>query len=171
MIQPGLIAVIGIGNDFRSDDGVGLYVARALGAMKLTRTRVIAGVSDGTALIDAWRDAAQTIIIDCTVSGTAAGTVYRFDALNDDIPADLFGRYSTHAFNIVETVSLARTLGLLPTALTVYGIESKTTALGSQLTAGVKTAADRVIREIAEIIGRMENGCGGCGHGPISSGS
>ena len=170
MNQPGLIAVIGLGNDFRSDDGVGLYVARALAAMCLPHTRVIAGIADGTALIDAWHDTAHAIIIDCTISGAAPGTIYRFNALDDDIPADLFARYSTHAFNIVETVTLARTLGLLPTALTVYGIEGETTAHGSQLTAGVKTAADRAILEIAEIVGPTEKGCAG-GFGPISAGS
>jgi len=48
------IAVIGVGNEYRQDDGVGVYVARRVRQSGLPNVRVVEHVSDGAALVHTW---------------------------------------------------------------------------------------------------------------------
>ncbi len=150
MAPPNLIVIIGIGNDFRSDDGVGLAVAREFAGLNLQNVRVVEGVADGTDLLDAWNGADAACIIDCVLSGAPPGTVFRFDALLGEIPENMFGSRSTHAFSIPETVRLARTVGQLPKALIVYGVEGMRFSMGLGLSEAVR-------RAVCDVTGRIGN--------------
>jgi len=152
MATPGPIVVIGVGNDFRSDDGVGLYIARTVGGLNLPGVTTIVGVADGSNLMTAWENSRAVFIIDCALSGSEAGTIHIFDGLTEDIPADLFPRFSTHAIDIPESIKLGRILGGLPPLLTVYAIEGENLAAGADLTYKVKTAAERVVAMIRKSI-------------------
>ncbi|MFZ5981550.1 MAG: hydrogenase maturation protease, partial [Candidatus Zixiibacteriota bacterium] len=110
MEDPNVIVVIGLGNDFRGDDAVGLYTARLLAKKNIPGMRIIEGVSDGTSLIDVWSGTQACFLIDCVYSQKEPGHIHRFDALTDDIPEDIFPGYSTHAFSITGAVKLARTI-------------------------------------------------------------
>lgn len=152
MATDGSIVVVGVGNDFRSDDGVGLYIARALAALNLPGVTVIAGVADGGNLMTAWEDSRAVSIVDCARSGAEAGTIHIFDPLTEDIPADIFPRFSTHAIDIPESIKLGRLLNALPPRMTVYAVEGENLAAGAELTYKVKTAADKVAAMIREEI-------------------
>jgi hydrogenase maturation protease len=133
--------VLGVGNEYRGDDGAGLAVAERL------RARVPAGVSvvpceqEPSRLIDAWEGAAAAIVIDAVRSGAAPGTVHRFDASADALPARFF-RSSTHAFGVGEAIELARALGKLPPRVLVYGVEGGSFDAGASLTPPVETGVD-----------------------------
>ena len=146
------IVVIGVGNEFRTDDGAGLYAARKIKEIGLEYVRVIEGVSDGTSLMEAWEDSTLTFVIDCAVSKASPGTVYRFDIASDKIPGGLFGSYSTHAINVTDTVELARILRRLPPRLIIYGIEGNNFTPGNTLSPVVKEKAEQVARNVIEEI-------------------
>ena len=156
MAPPYSIVIIGIGNDFRSDDGVGPAVAREFTGLNLRNVRVVGGVADGTDLLDAWKGTAAAYLVDCVFSGAAPGTIFRFDALHDDLPENLFGSRSTHAFSIPETIRLARTLGQLPQSLIVYGVEGMRFSMGLGLSEAVREAmsdiAGRIGIEIVKLL-------------------
>ena len=149
------IVIIGVGNDFRSDDGCGPAVARHLAALRLPGIRVIDHIGDGTDLINAWLDAEVAFVIDCMRSGSDVGTIRRFDALNGDIPEDILAGWSTHAFSITDTIRLARKVGRLPKQLIVYGIEGGLFFVGSELSSPVAKSipivAEKILAEIMEI--------------------
>jgi hydrogenase maturation protease len=142
-IQP--IVVIGLGNEFRGDDFVGLFIARKIRNKKKSGIRVIDGVSDGTTLIECWQQARIAVLIDCVTSGAAPGKIHRFDALAETIPEKIFPVYSTHAFSITEAVELARAIGQLPEHLLVYGVEGRNFETGADMSAEVKAAAEIVV--------------------------
>lgn len=150
MTTPRDICIIGVGNEFRSDDGVGLFVARSIAAMDLPGVRVIDGVADGTDMLSAWQGAAAAFVIDCVKSHAEPGTIFRFDGLHDTIAEEIFVGYSTHAFSIPETIALGRELGQLPSSLVVYGIEAETFSMGTSISAKVANAAEAVIRIILD---------------------
>lgn len=151
-------AVIGMGNDYRRDDGAGLYISRIIEKKALANTRVISGVSDGTSLMEAWQEADAAYVIDCTCSGASPGHIYRFDALNETVPEEYFTEYSTHAFSVKKTVELAGVLGKLPSKLIIYGIEGVNFSAGNTLSEEVKVRAnelaDIIISEIMELTGK-----------------
>ena len=142
--------VIGIGNEFRRDDGAGMYVSGLIKERTDRKIKVVDGVPDGYAMIETWNDSSRVIIIDCATSGTKPGTIYRFDALNEKIPGELFDGYSTHSISVVDAIELAGTLGRLPKRLLVYGIEGKDYSPGTQLSPEVKMAADQLVEQILD---------------------
>jgi hydrogenase maturation protease len=145
--------IIGVGNAYRSDDAVGLSVARRIRQTGLARgVTVIEADGEGTGLMDLWEDVELAILIDAVSSGADHGTIHRFDANEKPLPADIF-RLSTHAFGVAAAVELARELGRLPTRLIVYGIEGRNFSAGISLTKDVASAASHAVRLIlAELI-------------------
>lgn len=141
------VLCIGIGNEFRQDDGVGIEVARVLKTMKLPHVRVIEQTGEGAALMDAWAGAEKVILVDAVLSGQEPGTIYRINAHEQQIPRDFFS-YTTHAFSVAEAVEMARTLSQLPPTLIVYGVEGKAFSEGIGLSPIVEQAVQAVLEKI-----------------------
>jgi len=116
--------LIGIGNEYRGDDGLGLLVAREIRRRALPGLRVIEASGEGTALIATWQGAHCVLVVDAVTCGQLPGTLYRFDASRVQIPTDFF-HYSSHTFGLAEAIEMARNLHELPPAMFVYGIEGQ----------------------------------------------
>jgi hydrogenase maturation protease len=145
MSQP--ILVIGIGNEYRSDDGARLEALRMLKAKGLPDALVVESNGDGTALMEAWKTANRVILIDAVSSGAKPGIIYRFDALTQPVPTGV-SLHSTHAFGVAEAIELARTLHQLPGSLVVYGIEGKDFTAGVTLSQEVEDAVREVVERV-----------------------
>ena len=144
--------VIGIGNEYRRDDGVGLVVARRVLAEAPEGVDVREESGEGVALMDAWTGAKQVILCDAVQSGAAPGTIHRIDAQAQPIPTTFF-RYSTHAFSVAEAVELARALGALPPRVLIYGVEGAGYTAGVGLSPVVEAAAGAVVKAILAELG------------------
>jgi hydrogenase maturation protease len=138
------ILVIGIGNEYRSDDAAGLVVARRLRQLPLGNVTVIEESGEGTDLIESWKGADTVIIVDAASSGAKPGTIHRIDARAQRIPTGLL-RYSTHAFSVGEAVELARAMNRLPPRMVVYGIEGERFDEGTVLSRAVQGSVDTVV--------------------------
>jgi hydrogenase maturation protease len=147
--MPEQILIIGLGNDYRGDDAVGRALARGLLAIAGGNVRVMEESGEGASLIEAWEGADFVILIDAVHSGGAAGTIHRFDAATQPVPA-MFFHCSTHAFSVAEAVELARALNRLPARLIVYGIEGKNFDSRVGLSPEVKVAAEEVFRMVKQ---------------------
>lgn len=145
--------IIGIGNDYRRDDAVGLVAARRLREMALPGVTILENNGDAGELWELWQDATPAILIDAMHSGAAPGTVRRFDAAREPLPAACFHHPSSHAFGVAESLELARTLGQLPTQLLIYGIEGKIFAPGLGLSPEVAQALPRLMAQIRQDLG------------------
>ena len=141
--------VIGLGNEYRSDDAAGRAVARKLKASALDEFCVKEESGEGGALIEAWKHADFVVLVDAIDSGALPGTIHRMDARSAVIPSELFHR-STHAFGVSEAIELARALEQLPAGLIVFGIEGGNFALGTGFSPEVEAAADEVVRRIKD---------------------
>ncbi len=133
--------VIGLGNDWRGDDGAGPEAARRLGG------QVLSGEPVG--LVEALESADEVVLVDALSSGAPAGTVHAFEAGSEPLPVRLFGSPSTHALGLAEAVELARSLGRLPRRVLVYGIEGAGFGYGRGLSPEVERAVARVVEEVA----------------------
>ncbi len=142
------ILLIGIGNEYRGDDGVGLVAARELQAKKLPHILVTECSGDGAELMEMWKSAATVILVDAVSSGAKPGTIYRLDALTQPIAAS-FSFPSTHAFGVAQALGLARALDQLPPCLMIYAIEGKNFAAGKGLSTEVEQAVREVVAQVA----------------------
>ncbi len=141
--QPSTV-VIGVGNEYRSDDGAGIAVARRLRMLFPTGVTVLEESGEGAALIEAWKGATWVMLVDAVRSGAPPGTIHRLDARAAPVPTGFF-HYSTHAFSVAEAVELARSLDQLPAHLIVYGIEGENFTAGVELSSAVKQAVEAVV--------------------------
>ena len=143
--------VVGIGNEWRGDDGAGIAVAHALGKRGCPGARVLAQDGDPAALLDALDGVELALIVDSTRSSAEPGTVRRLDPARDDLAAAL-PRTSSHALGLADALEIARALRQLPPHVVVYGIEGATFAAGDELSPAVAAAvlevADAVYAEL-----------------------
>lgn len=144
-----MITVIGVGNPFRGDDGVGRVVARRLRDRVPNGVGIVEASGEGAELMAAWEGSDTVVVIDAVQAGGAPGRVYRLDAHAEDIPRAFFN-YSTHAFSVAEAVELARALRSLPPRLILYGVEGRIFDAGEGLSPGVEQAVDRVARRVLD---------------------
>ena len=145
MTQSSKAVVIGIGNAYRHDDAAGLMVARRLKEQNLDSCVVYEQSGEGTALMDLWKGAEHVVVIDAVQSGAAPGTIHRFDADLNPLPASVF-RDSTHSFGLMEAVELSRALKQLPSDVVIYGIEGQNFEAGTGLSPAVQAA----VKDLAE---------------------
>ena len=152
---------IGVGNEYRGDDGAGIVASRRLRGQLPAQIGVLEQSGEGAALMQAWLGAAWVVVIDAARSGAAPGTLHRLDARAGKIPSGFF-HYSTHAFSVAEAVELARTLGQLPPHLILYGIEGRSFRQGIGLSAEVNAAVDEAVARVAEEVSAASWALGSC---------
>ena len=145
----GAILLAGVGNEYRSDDGLGIFAAREIRRRNIPGVEVLEFNGEGAAIMEAWEKHNRVIIVDAISSGSAIGDVHRLDAVNEEIPADFF-HYSSHTFGLVEAIAMARLLHRLPETLLLYGIEGKQFDVGIGLT-------DAVLRSMPALLSNIEN--------------
>lgn len=146
--NPESVLVIGVGNEYRSDDGLGICVLRTLRRRVNNDTRMIELSGEGSSLMSAWGDAEHVLIIDAVVSGGPAGMLHRLDAKRERIPKHLF-HSSSHTFGVGDAIELARELDELPQSLILYGLE------GESFEAGVGLS-ESVVRMVPDLIHLVE---------------
>jgi len=141
------ILLIGIGNEYRCDDSIGLHVIRALKEQKLPDTVIVESSGDGAELIEMLSSVRMAILIDAVSSGGNPGTIYKFDAHRQPLPTQLSFQ-STHVFSVGEAIELARVLEQLPPILIVYAIEGENFSTGIGLTSKVEQAMQKVVEQV-----------------------
>lgn len=146
--------VIGVGSEYRRDDGVGLVVADRLRTCVPPGVDVVGCEQEPSRLLDAWQGAEAAFVVDAAGSGAEPGTLHRFDASEGAIPERIF-RTSTHAFGVGEAVELARALGKLPRRVLVYGVEGGEFSAGEGLTAAVAAAVEPIARAVLDDLERL----------------
>ncbi|HEY1348146.1 MAG TPA: hydrogenase maturation protease [Ktedonobacteraceae bacterium] len=136
--------VIGIGNEYRGDDALGLVVARMLRARTEGSVRVVESAGDCTTLLETWKQARKVLLVDAVLSGARPGTIHRFDVSARAIPSGCV-LASTHAFGLADTLALAHIMGQLPPDVLVYGLEGERFAVGEGLSPAVQHALPSLI--------------------------
>ncbi|MDT0449525.1 hydrogenase maturation protease [Streptomyces hesseae] len=162
------ITVIGVGNEFRRDDGVGPVVVARLreGA---ARSGLPAGIRlvccDGEPgrLIGLWEGAEMAVVVDAAHAHPGRpGRIHRLEL--DGYKAWQAGTASSHGLGLGEAVELARALDRLPRRLVVYAVEGADGHLGTGLTPAVAAAVgpltERVEQEIVQYLAGPRGGTG-----------
>jgi hydrogenase maturation protease len=145
------LLLIGIGNEYRRDDGVGPVIVRQLRSVVPADVKVLELSGEGATLMEAWQKAAIVYIFDAVRSQATPGTIHQIDAKAQTVPTQFF-HYSTHAFSLAEAVELGRVLNQLPPKLVLYGVEGADFGSGVGLSDCVEIAVPKVIDRVLEQI-------------------
>ncbi len=141
--------IIGIGNDFRNDDGVGLTVAQLIAERNLPDVHVVSGISEPAALLDVWDGATRAVVVDAAAgANTVPGRIRRWTAPDLQTTAVL----SSHALGLAQTFALGQALSRIPDELLVFTVDVADTDHGIGLTPAVAAAVpDLVDLIVAEV--------------------
>ncbi len=147
------VRIIGLGNSILTDDGVGIYAARAVGR-RLKETGSDVGVDivesevAGFALMELMAGWKHVILIDSIqFDDIKPGTVVRIKP--EDLHTSLRIR-SVHDINLPTALELGRRLGLeMPAKLAIFGIQAEDSlTFGESLT----NAAERGMNEVVDLV-------------------
>jgi hydrogenase maturation protease len=142
------VLLIGVGNEFRNDDALGLLIAREFRRRCPEGLAVLENDGDGASIISALQEAREAVLVDAIRSGAVPGTIHRVDMVSEDVPATL-ELASSHGFGVAQAVETARRLRCLPRHVILWGIEGATFELGNGL-------SDPVLRSVPRLIGMIE---------------
>ena len=130
-------AVIGIGNEYRRDDGVGPALVAALAHHELAGVRLAVSDGEPSRLLADWEDVDFVIVVDAVLCEPShPGRIHRtrVEELRPHTGA------SSHGLGIPEAVALARVLDRLPGRMLVYAVEAADVSLGTGLSPDVTAA-------------------------------
>ena len=139
--------IIGIGNEFRRDDGAGPAVVAELRDLVPPGVELMITDGEPARLIDAWTGAALAVVVDAVRAQPAnPGQVHRFVV---DRPADGTARAaSSHGLGLDDALSLALALDRMPGRLIVHAIEAADLTQGTGLTPPVAAAVSAVAHAV-----------------------
>ena len=145
--------VIGVGNSYRRDDGIGPAVAAEIEGQHLPGIRVAFCDGEPAGLLDAWASTGLAVIVDAVRSVPAApGRIHRC------LPGQL-GRgslASSHGIGVPEALSLGRALGQYPRRVVIFGVEAADLGPGEGLSEAVATALPDVVAAVAAELRRAK---------------
>ena len=142
------VVVIGIGNEFRRDDGIGPAVAAAVRRLDDVNVDVHTASDDPAVLLDAWDGAELAVIVDAAAGGDITPGRLRRWTPDQARPAAV----SSHALDLSAVYALGQALGRTPERLVVFTVDAADVGHGDGLTPAVAAAVPHVVSAIvAEI--------------------
>lgn len=153
------VKIIGFGNKFRSDDGIGLVVIEELEKLDIASNKnieIIDGGTSGSDLIFHLKECPRVIIVDALDAGQASGEV--ISIREKDI--DKFGNgeissLSLHDLNLADILKLSRALKL-KTNITIIGIKPINMEFGEELSPEIKSKIPEIISEVEKALKSLQ---------------
>lgn len=159
------VVIIGVGNEYRRDDGIGLEVLSRLrehahaSADPGATVQLVPSDGEPASMIEAWSGASLAVVVDAVVADPPVpGRIHRFVIGRDEAAA---GRaVSSHGLGLGEAVGLAVALGRMPDRLIIHAVEAADVGQGVGLTPAVGAAAPAltaaVLRDVQAALQRHE---------------
>lgn len=149
--------VIGVGNEFRHDDGVGPAVVDRLGRRGLPGARLAVADGEPVRLIELWAGARLAVVVDAArAEPPCPGRIHRLTWRSGLGTADAGA--SSHGLGLGDAMELARALGRLPDRLVVFAVEPADLSIGPGLSPLVRDAVPRVAKAVVAELHRARSG-------------
>ena len=138
------VLILGIGNLFLSDEGVGVHAIRCLSELDLPPgVEVLDGGTSGADLVDHLEGRTKVVVIDAASGGGPPGTVYRCEA-RELIEQE--GALSLHEFGLADSLHMAERLGCAPQRVVVLGVQPATMEPGLELSPDVSAVLPGILK-------------------------
>jgi hydrogenase maturation protease len=146
------VIVIGVGSEFRCDDGAGPAVIDRLRGTVPANVELLCSDGEPTRLMETWMHAAVAIVVDAVSGGDAApGTLHRVvvpePAASQGTPPvpgqpESTAPASSHGLGLSEAIELSRVLSRLPALLILHGVQGEAFGFGQAFSPAVAAAID-----------------------------
>jgi hydrogenase maturation protease len=168
--------LIGIGNPYRRDDGIGPALVTAIGQLGPPGVSLIISDGEPSQLLDAWSGATLAVVVDAVLCDPPApGRIHRtvLDPASEqpfggsladagaaaaDAGGMSAGAASTHALGIPDAVRLAGALGRAPRRLVVFAVEAADIGFGPGLAPPVAACLPELIQVVLAELAAQQPG-------------
>jgi hydrogenase maturation protease len=149
------VVVIGVGNEFRRDDGIGPEVVSRLRGQAPAGVRLVVSDGDPTRMIEAWTGASLAVVVDAVLADPPPTSPSPFPGRLHRIVVDRAADagahpVSSHGLSLGQSIALARALDRMPERLIVHAVEAGDVRQGVGLTPAVAGAADALTAAVLE---------------------
>ncbi|MFJ7912359.1 hydrogenase maturation protease [Kitasatospora sp. NPDC096204] len=156
-MDSGRTVVIGVGNEYRRDDGAAVAVLAELAATGLAADRITLCDGEPTRLMDLWEGADLAVVVDAVRADPGEPGRIRLvavdaDHLLADPLADEETAAGTHGLGLGHGVALAAALGKLPRELLIVAVEGQDFSIGEGLSPAVAAAVPQVVAEVRRAV-------------------
>jgi hydrogenase maturation protease len=150
----GNAVVIGIGNEFRRDDGAGPAVLARLHGRVPGGVELLVSDGEPAGLIEAWTGVLLAVIVDAVrAEPSVPGRLHRL--VLHRAGAGEVRPVSSHGLGLDSAIGLAQALDRMPGALILHAVEAADLGQGPGLTpavaAAIDTLADAVLRDLTSL--------------------
>ncbi len=146
------IAVIGVGNPLRRDDGIGIVLLDHLKEHAYNdMISYIDGGTGGMNLLYLFDRFQVVIVVDAVNFGGDAGEV-RFFSVDDVISHKHPVGLSTHQNDVLEIIRISRKLDQCPDQIFVFAVQPADVSIGEGLSSVVESNLDDIIERLEDDI-------------------
>ena len=147
------IAILGLGNIFMQDEGIGVHIANLLN-IDYTFTppvKIIDGGTTGTDLLPYFEDSKKILIIDAVNFEEKPGHI---DIIyDDDILTMLTTKLSLHHLGLSDVLSMIKLLDIKPDVICLVGIQPYHMELSLEVSAEIKNDYDQILDSVWSVLG------------------
>lgn len=139
---------VGIGNDFRCDDAVGLLIARKLKDL-YPDLEIIESDGNGFDLISNFSKYNRVIFIDAAIAEKPEeiGQTKIIKVTPQTSLPDI-KIFSSHSLSLIEALKMSKELNILPDEIYIYLIYSMNFSFGQEISEEVKRASEKILDTI-----------------------
>jgi hydrogenase maturation protease len=139
--------VIGLGNLYMRDDGLGIRVAEALKERNLGESVSIQAYPEmDLTLIEKLQGTSKVIVVDAVRGGKEPGTVSKYTLTPRK--GELSELPSLHSLALCDVLDLAMSSGILTCPVVIVGVEPRDDSLGEGLSSEVESALPKAIEAV-----------------------
>ncbi len=147
-----IIKIIGFGNIFMGDDGIGIRVIEEMTKQQIFKDEeeieIVDGGTSGVDLIFMLQDVSLAIIIDAVDAGQEIGRIVVFAPHEiAGFKKQVFKSYSLHDIDLAEAFELVKTLNL-PAKIKIIGIKPKHIGYSDKLSPEIENSIPAIIEMI-----------------------
>lgn len=141
-------AIIGLGNQLKGDDGIGILLVREIEKKELASNIEVfdAGIR-GLRLLHLLKDLEKALIVDAVRFGGEPGDSVFF---SPDEVESLNEFQSTHDMDFLEVLELSKTLEEEPDGIVIMGVEPKDTSFGESISPELKHRLPQLVEDLSK---------------------
>jgi hydrogenase maturation protease len=171
MTGPARQVVIGVGNEFRRDDGIGPEVVTRLRAQAAGPVQLLVCDGEPARMIEAWAGASLAVVVDAVLASPPPpaphppprpspfppslppfpGRLHRIEL--DRADGWDISPVSSHGLSLGDAIGLARALDRMPERLILHAVEAADFRLGLGLTPAVAAAVAPLVAAVLRDLG------------------